>query len=46
MLEGRCYLLDPECNEDPVDVLCFALGWLAVDELAFCAGELPLTEGD
>jgi hypothetical protein len=36
---GRQFLLEPEPDDGDGDVLWFALGWLAVDELPLCEGD-------
>lgn len=36
---GDYFLLEPEPEEEPGDVLWFAVGWLAVDELPLCEGD-------
>ena len=35
---GRQFFLEPESDDGDGDVLWFALGWLAVDELPLCEG--------
>ena len=36
---GDYFLLEPEPEEELGEVLWFALGWLAVDELPLCEGD-------
>ena len=36
---GRYCLLEPEPDDEPGEVLWFALGWPAVDELPLCEGD-------
>ena len=35
---GRQFFLEPESDDGGGEVLWFALGWLAVDELPLCEG--------